>query len=766
VLQKKRTNHMRAKTGSAGIRKFTALLIMSASSATMFGQQQPVVNRPSTSSVQVTPRQAPSPYGNAPNPAVRLQRAEGTITGYVYWQMNVLQPSSSCQGLTLKVITVNKVGMPLQLLSTTSALTAAGPVTDTSTSATPTYMLCSYAFQSMPENVALRVLLYGAPSSASVSLPPSFQIPGGNCNSTPSGTLSFILTGGEMICGNGAFNINFKLNSTAGRVQQAPATATLLQSKPTPSGGMLSNSNSTALLGRAATPGTLTPTTMLPPQGSQPQSARVNTQSGVAPVGGQLLASKQAMNGGLSGGIKTGVPSTSPSQIANPPAAGFTGSGNFVPTMPPMSSNAKRDAAPPADAATKAQIQSRLRAQLGAANQLIHGSARVQPGVAVTSAPEIQALQNQTTFVNSLRTQGALTGRTLLATKLPNQNVRMQPPGSSNPMLHAPMPSKLCAGPQIHAVNGKTSGVVFTQDPKYNDYIITGCGFGTQQGQVYLSGAVTGGSINMAVKPGSWSDTQIEVYVQPGLTGVLDGWPDLIVAPVGTTQAKFPKCRFYAQRQSVPLPYIPQQYVTLANIPVGDSTHGMGTKYCPGPDLTHLFPCIAFNAGYKLDGITNGVDYRNDPTNFLVSNAVDRDGGQLDFNSGEDVYDLSYMAPGFVVDHFTVFWYAWTHDVCEGWASDVHPKKPGDSVGYYTEGYYRQIQKTPTKLLVDWGVDHCAWRWLGVFRVDDWYNSGYSLQIYVIGPIGIDPWTGHPVTTARNFGQAQPSRVATGTLAH
>src|SRR5581483_2524639 len=291
--KKKRTNHMRAKTGSAGIRKFTAFLIMSASSATMIGQQQPVVNRPSTSSVQVTPRQAPSPYGNAPNPAVRLQRAEGTITGYVYWQMNVLQPSSSCQGLTLKVITVNKVGMPLQLLSTTNTLTATGPVIDNSASGTPKYMLCSYAFQSMPENVALRVLLYGAPSSASVSLPPSFQIPGGNCNSTPSGTLSFILTGGEMICGNGAFNINFKLNSTARRVQQAPATATLLQSKPTPSGGMLSNSNSTALLGRAATPGTLTPTTMLPPQGSQPQSARVNTQSGVAPVGGQLLASKQ-----------------------------------------------------------------------------------------------------------------------------------------------------------------------------------------------------------------------------------------------------------------------------------------------------------------------------------------------------------------------------------------------------------------------------------------------------------------------------------------
>src|SRR5690348_12351613 len=182
-----------------------ALVVLTAP-ATMIGQQPPpVVTHPSTSSVGVTPRTTASPLGSATNATTRMKPVVGTITGYVYWQMNVLQPSSSCQGLTLKVITVNKVGMPLQLLSTTSALTAAGPVTDTSTSATPTYMLCSYAFQSMPENVALRVLLYGAPSSASVSLPPSFQIPGGNCNSTPSGTLSFILTGGEMICGNGAF---------------------------------------------------------------------------------------------------------------------------------------------------------------------------------------------------------------------------------------------------------------------------------------------------------------------------------------------------------------------------------------------------------------------------------------------------------------------------------------------------------------------------------------------------------------------------------
>src|SRR5581483_5155229 len=275
-------------------------------------------------------------------------------------------------------------------------------------------------------------------------------------------------------------------------------------------------------------------------------------------------------------------------------------------------------------------------------------------------------------------------------------------------------------------------------DPAYNDYIIMGCGFGTQVGQVYLSGAISNGRIDLVVKAGQWSDTRIEASFQSGLTGVLDGWPDLIVAtsPAGSPTAKLPNTRFYAQRQSVLLPYIPQQYVTLANVPVGDATHGGGTQYCPGPDLSHLFPCIAFNAGPPLDGITNGHDYRNSP-NEIVSNAVDRDGGQLQFSPGEDVYDLSYMAPGFEIDYPSVSWYAWTSDVCEGWANDSS-QKVGDSVGYDTEGHYGWQAKTKTKIVVDWGVDHCKWRWLGIFRVDDWYNSGYSLEVYVKGPIGVD----------------------------
>lgn len=747
------------------------------------GQRQPpAVTHPSASSVQVTPRQAPSPYGNAPNPVIGVQRAQGAITGFVYWQMNVLQPNSTCQGLMLKVVTVTKSGMPLQLLSTTNTFTPMGPMTDNSVPGMPKYMLCSYAFQNVPENVALRVLLYGAPSSSSVSMPSAFQVPGGNCNSTPSSSLSFILTGGEMLCGNGAFNINFKLTSVA--VPPSKTTAPLLSGSAKPAGLLSNPASPTNASTLASTPSSSSGATLLSsqpnaaaPMSSRPQAGlltssqpggNTNSAGAIGGSGGYTGNTKSSRSPvGFSGGIKSGPSNNSTQQIqlnqAPAPSSGNTTSSPttpdaYVPKMPPMSSNAKRDASQPAAATERARIQTKVKAQLAAANQQTGRTANSLIRTAQSNIPEILALQQQMTFVNSLRTQGAITNGTLLAAKTPNQ-VRIQPPQSSNPLAHAPMPTKLCPAPQVHAVNGKSSGVVFTQDPAYNDYIIAGCGFGAQEGQIYLSGAVSNGRINLVVRSGQWSDTRIEAIVQPGLTGVLDGWPDLIVAPspAGSPTAKFPNSRFYAQRQSVLLPNIAQQYATLANVPVGDGSQSSGTLYCPGPDLTKLFPCIAFNAGYKIDGFTNGVDHRNDAQSWPVSNAVDRNGDRQQFDSGQDTYDLSYMAPGFQIDYASVFWYAWTSDVCEGWSSDAFPKKPGDSVWYETLGHYSWQSKTKTKIVVNWGVDHCAWRWLGMFRVDDWYNSGYSLQVYVKGPIGVDPWTGHPVSTARNFGQMPPN---------
>lgn len=495
----------------------------------------------------ITPAGPPaSAYANAAD-TPRVTIASGGVGGYVLWDTSTVhyQLSSSCQGLQVTVSTVSSGGLQV-LASSTSFTTPFGsqPVWNFSGQGSQgPWMVCSYSFHQIPERVPLEVdavviqpSAFTPPISLAALGKNQFQIPGGNCGSTPQSTLAVVLNSGSILCGDNAFNINF------------------------------------------------------------------------------------------------------------------------------------------------AGLNSRLNA----------------------------ALTN----------------------------------------------SKVCLGAQIYTVNGvdrtqnASNPVVFTQDPAYNDYIITGCGFGDGEGkqQVYLSGAVTGGRINMTIL--QWSPSQIEAVVQWGLTGVLDGWPDLIVVPAdGGTPAKFPNCRFYAQRQSVLLPGIPQQYVHLASEQVGDGTHGFGTGYCPGFDLMHLFPCISFNGGYPLDGVSNGNSSVKSGPSTNVTNAVDRDGGQLKFNPGEDVYDLSYLAPGFAIDWFAGHWYYWSESVCEMWVAE-DSEKPGDSINFdpAPASQYNWYQKSSTQIAVDWGVDHCAWRWLGMFNVDDEYNAGYSLEVHVTGPIGVDPWTGHPTS--------------------
>src|SRR5215471_109513 len=90
----------------------------------------------------------------------------------------------------------------------------------------------------------------------------------------------------------------------------------------------------------------------------------------------------------------------------------------YTPKMPPMQSDPKRDAAPPADAATKSEIKSKLQAQLAATAARPARSA----GAALAPAekpPEIQALQSQKMFVDSLRSQGALTKKPSLPPQAP-----------------------------------------------------------------------------------------------------------------------------------------------------------------------------------------------------------------------------------------------------------------------------------------------------------------------------------------------------------
>ena len=223
-------------------------------------QQPPVVTHPTTSRAQGTPRTGSSPYGSAATAQTNVKVAAGTIAGYVYWDMSSAQYklSSPCQGLTVNVSTISKSGG--QVLTTTSNFTSMGPLTDLSSPGAPRYMLCSYSFHQIPVGEYLRVT--AAVNAAaflkavSVQNPPDFEIFGGNCNNTPQSALSFILTGGEMVCGNNAFNINLKLYGSGSLSGIQPArSGPLLQngSGTSTSAGALTLSGSQG--GGAALPG-------------------------------------------------------------------------------------------------------------------------------------------------------------------------------------------------------------------------------------------------------------------------------------------------------------------------------------------------------------------------------------------------------------------------------------------------------------------------------------------------------------------------------
>jgi hypothetical protein len=213
-------NDMKQATRFAGILKaISAATVLLNIAGTVTAQQKPpVVTHPTNSSTQATPRStSSSPYGSATAAQTNVKVAAGTITGFVYWEMSTAhyKLSSPCQGLTVSVSTINKQPVGGQLLTTTSNFTPMGPLTDLQMQGAPKYMLCSYSFHQIPvgEYLRVRVAVAATAFSAGVSVqdPPDFEIFGGNCNNTPQGTLSFILTGGEMICGNNAYNINLKL---------------------------------------------------------------------------------------------------------------------------------------------------------------------------------------------------------------------------------------------------------------------------------------------------------------------------------------------------------------------------------------------------------------------------------------------------------------------------------------------------------------------------------------------------------------------------
>jgi hypothetical protein len=135
--------------------------------------------------------------------------------------------------------------------------------------------------------------------------------------------------------------------------------------------------------------------------------------------------------------------------------------------------------------------------------------------------------------------------------------------------------SSICTTTAIATVNQKTSGVVFTPQPEYNHFTITGCGFGKTPGKIYLQAGpggfpAHGGRVTLYPIDGMswgnhWSDRFIEARVDPNLKGELDQSNiTLVIEPASGPRTQATGSSFYALRgQPILLQSVPQSSITL-----------------------------------------------------------------------------------------------------------------------------------------------------------------------------------------------------------
>jgi hypothetical protein len=313
-----------------------------------------------------------------------------------------------------------------------------------------------------------------------------------------------------------------------------------------------------------------------------------------------------------------------------------------------------------------------------------------------------------------------------------------QSPGSPAPTVTSA--SHAICPPNISTISGLPT-VVFSPSDLFNPYTIKGCGFGNGLGKVYLTGPFYGGKVQLIVQGtgGSqraparalWSDTAIIVKVDPTVTGELDQENvTLVIEPAGGG-APIQKSgnQFLAARQDVTLQTIPQSAVQFYNGiitgvggkktgPLTNTGSTTATLSVTNPELLYFTPSQS-PAGFSAEVFRGGT------TSF--------------FSTGNDLFDMSGLARGFLAESFQL------HQAADPTSCD---KGTGGSEGSWNATW------SGTNIRVGWKEFQCHLPWMGG-GPDVW--SDYSLSVTVKGPRGIDPWTGR-----RPLGLIGPAR----TLAH
>lgn len=297
------------------------------------------------------------------------------------------------------------------------------------------------------------------------------------------------------------------------------------------------------------------------------------------------------------------------------------------------------------------------------------------------------------------------------ATLLPQAAPR-QPIPAGSPILGNPLVQKSsCTFPAIRAVNGRTTAPIFTPAEPDNHFRISGCGFGFSPGLVRLLPSAASplpgpGSSPQPIAlqletPGSWTDSYIDVRINPGLSGLPDFNADLVVQLPSGRSVQLTNCQFLAARgEPQLLRSIPAAWVRLDTSSV--STRSIHQVEFESPPVSgEEMPLDASGASAFIA--------RSDPQAF---------------STGKDIYDLSQLAPGWVAESVQLRVFS--------------PACPGVSKVPVSNGSW-ETSWSRNGFIVAWAGETCSSPIPPVFNFT-LNSSQYAANIWVIGPVGTQPF--------------------------
>jgi hypothetical protein len=265
-----------------------------------------------------------------------------------------------------------------------------------------------------------------------------------------------------------------------------------------------------------------------------------------------------------------------------------------------------------------------------------------------------------------------------------------------------------CSTPTITSVNGRALGAIFTPRLSDNHFRIEGCGFGTKPGDVRLEpegqfSSLRSSTQNISLQlenDRSWSDDQIDVQLDPRLSGIPDSWVTMVIQLADGRRAELPGCRFIAMRGDPTL----LKRINTSWVKLSATTTSSGSLR----QIEYASP--AFD-GEEIPGDASSASA------FVVRSDADA------FAAGSDVFDFSTLNSGWIVESVAIKNYVAT---CPG---DVtHAAQSGDwNTIFNAHGF-----------TVAWATNTCVSFIPPMFRFSI-SSSQYAVKVWVTGPIGTEP---------------------------